>query len=152
MIRSSLRPARETGRHSGRCSGGVRTSGYSEEDCLKFSELYGRTLKDIDEGQIVTGRVLAIANQEVVVRHRIQVGRHDSRSRNSACLPVVKVGDTGRRVPRFHGGPGRPADSLEEEGRFHARVGPVIDESTTRPTTSQGRAACAGSRAASSST
>jgi small subunit ribosomal protein S1 len=41
--------------------------GYSEEDYRKFSDLYSRTLKDIDEGQIVTGRVLAISNQEVVV-------------------------------------------------------------------------------------
>lgn len=42
-------------------------SDYSEDDYQKFSDLYSRTLKDIDEGQIVTGRVLAIANQEVVV-------------------------------------------------------------------------------------
>jgi small subunit ribosomal protein S1 len=40
---------------------------YSVEEFQKFSDLYGRTLKDIDEGQIVTGRVLAITNQEVVV-------------------------------------------------------------------------------------
>jgi small subunit ribosomal protein S1 len=65
---------------------------YSEEDFKKFSDLYGRTLKDIDEGQIVTGRVLAIANQEVVV----DIG---FKSEGTILLeefgvpPEVKVGD-----------------------------------------------------------
>lgn len=66
--------------------------GYSEEEYLKFSELYGRTLKDIDEGQIVTGRVLAIANQEVVV----DIGFKSEGTiplEEFGMPPVVKVGD-----------------------------------------------------------
>ena len=42
-------------------------SGYSDDEYQKFSDLYSRTLQDIDEGQIVTGRVLAVTNQEVVI-------------------------------------------------------------------------------------
>jgi small subunit ribosomal protein S1 len=66
--------------------------GYSEEEYLKFSDLYGRTLKDIDEGQIVTGRVLAIANQEVVV----DIGFKSEGTiplEEFGMPPVVKVGD-----------------------------------------------------------
>jgi small subunit ribosomal protein S1 len=66
--------------------------GYSEEEYQKFSELYGRTLTDIDEGQIVTGRVLAIANQEVVV----DIGFKSEGTiplEEFGVPPMVKVGD-----------------------------------------------------------
>ena len=42
-------------------------SEYSEEEYQHFVDLYSRTLKDIDEGQIVAGRVLAITKTDVVV-------------------------------------------------------------------------------------
>jgi small subunit ribosomal protein S1 len=65
---------------------------YSDEEFQKFSDLYGRTLKDIDEGQIVTGRVLAIANQEVVV----DIGFKSEGTiplEEFGTPPEVKVGD-----------------------------------------------------------
>jgi small subunit ribosomal protein S1 len=65
---------------------------YSDDDFQKFSDLYCRTLKDIDEGQIVTGRVLAIANQEVVV----DIGFKSEGTiplEEFGSPPEVKVGD-----------------------------------------------------------
>ncbi len=65
---------------------------YSDDDFQKFSDLYCRTLKDIDEGQIVTGRVLAIANQEVVV----DIGFKSEGTiplEEFGMPPEVKVGD-----------------------------------------------------------
>jgi len=59
-------------------------SEYSEDDFQKFSDLYSRTLKDIDEGQIVTGRVLAISNQEVVV---------DIGFKSEGTIPLEEFGD-----------------------------------------------------------
>jgi small subunit ribosomal protein S1 len=40
---------------------------YSEEEYQHFVELYSRTLVDIEEGQIVQGRILAISDKDVVV-------------------------------------------------------------------------------------
>ncbi|MBN2104117.1 30S ribosomal protein S1 [bacterium] len=40
---------------------------YSEEEYQRFVDLYSRTLIDIEEGQIVQGRVLAITDKDVVV-------------------------------------------------------------------------------------
>ena len=40
---------------------------YSAEEYQHFVDLYSRTLKDIEEGQIVSGRVLAISKSDVVV-------------------------------------------------------------------------------------
>jgi small subunit ribosomal protein S1 len=40
---------------------------YSDEDYARFVELYDRTLNQISEGQIVTGRVLAITEREIFV-------------------------------------------------------------------------------------
>jgi small subunit ribosomal protein S1 len=65
---------------------------YSDEEFQKFSDLYTRTLNDIDEGQIVTGRVLAIANQEVVV----DIGFKSEGTiplEEFGVPPEVKVGD-----------------------------------------------------------
>ena len=42
-------------------------SEYSEEEYKHFVELYSRTLVDIEEGQIVQGRILAISDKDVVV-------------------------------------------------------------------------------------
>jgi small subunit ribosomal protein S1 len=65
---------------------------YSDDEFQKFSDLYGRTMKDIDEGQIVTGRVLAIVNQEVVV----DIGFKSEGTiplEEFGMPPEVKVGD-----------------------------------------------------------
>ncbi|MBN1781697.1 30S ribosomal protein S1 [bacterium] len=40
---------------------------YSQEEYDRFVDLYSRTLKDIEEGQIVQGRILAITDKDVVV-------------------------------------------------------------------------------------
>lgn len=40
---------------------------YTEEEYQRFYELYSRTMKQIDEGQIVTGRILAVTKNDVVV-------------------------------------------------------------------------------------
>ncbi len=40
---------------------------YSEEEYQHFVDLYSRTLVDIEEGQIVQGRILAITDKDVVV-------------------------------------------------------------------------------------
>ena len=42
-------------------------SEYSEEEYQHFVDLYSRTLIDIEEGQIVQGRILAISDKDVVV-------------------------------------------------------------------------------------
>lgn len=68
-------------------------SEYSEEEYQHFVDLYSRTLKDIDEGQIVAGRVLAITKSDVVV---------DIGFKSEGTVPVeefrniedVKIGDS----------------------------------------------------------
>jgi small subunit ribosomal protein S1 len=40
---------------------------YSDEEYQKYVELYDRTLRDITEGQVVEGRVLAITEKDVLV-------------------------------------------------------------------------------------
>lgn len=42
-------------------------SEYSEDEYLKFVELYDKTLSDIKEGEIVLGRILAVNNQDVMI-------------------------------------------------------------------------------------
>lgn len=57
---------------------------YSEEEFRRFSELYSRTLKNIEEGQIVTGRVLAITDKDVVV---------DIGFKSEGTIPLEEFGD-----------------------------------------------------------
>ena len=45
----------------------IEENEYSEEEYQRFVDLYSRTLIDIEEGQIVQGRVLAITDKDVVV-------------------------------------------------------------------------------------
>ncbi len=67
-------------------------SEYSEDELSRFKELYETTLSEIDEGQIVIGRVLAITGQEVLV---------DIGFKSEGTIPIeefgtppeVKVGD-----------------------------------------------------------
>jgi len=65
---------------------------YSDEEYQRFVEFYDRTLSDINEGQIVVGKVLAVTEQEVLV----DIG---FKSEGSISLeefgdpPEVKVGD-----------------------------------------------------------
>jgi len=40
---------------------------YSDEEYQKFVDLYDRTLRDISEGQVVDGRILAITDKDVLV-------------------------------------------------------------------------------------
>lgn len=66
--------------------------GYTEEEYNRFVELYERTLTDINEGQIVEGRVLSITDKDVIV---------DIGFKSEAAIPIeefestpdVKVGD-----------------------------------------------------------
>ncbi|MBI3324852.1 MAG: 30S ribosomal protein S1 [Candidatus Omnitrophica bacterium] len=64
----------------------------SSEESWSLPDLYARSLKDINEGQIVTGRVIAIARQEVV----IDIGYKSEGSIPLAEFPdaaTLKVGD-----------------------------------------------------------
>lgn len=66
--------------------------GYTEEEYNRFVELYERTLTDINEGQIVEGRVLSMTEKDVIV---------DIGFKSEAAIPIdefetmpdVKIGD-----------------------------------------------------------
>lgn len=57
---------------------------YTEEEYNRFQELYDRTLGDIQQGQIVEGRVLAITNQDVLV---------DIGFKSEGTIPLEEFGD-----------------------------------------------------------
>ncbi|HDQ44263.1 MAG TPA: 30S ribosomal protein S1 [bacterium] len=57
---------------------------YSQEEYNHFVDLYSRTLKDIEENQIVQGRVLAVTNSDVVV---------DIGFKSEGTVPLEEFGD-----------------------------------------------------------
>ena len=57
---------------------------YSEEEYQHFVDLYSRTLKNIDEHQIVSGRVLAVTSNDVVV---------DIGFKSEGTVPIEEFGD-----------------------------------------------------------
>ncbi len=65
---------------------------YSEEEFQRFAELYERTLSEINEGQIVEGRVLTITEKDVIVdigfKSEAAIPKEEFESN-----PDVKIGD-----------------------------------------------------------
>ncbi len=57
---------------------------YSDEEYQRFVEFYDRTLNDINEGQIVVGRVLAVTDQDVLV---------DIGFKSEGSIPIEEFGD-----------------------------------------------------------
>jgi len=57
---------------------------YTEEEYQHFVDLYSRTLKNIDEHQIVSGRVLAITSNDVVI---------DIGFKSEGTVPLEEFGD-----------------------------------------------------------
>ena len=57
---------------------------YSEEEYQRFVEFYDRTLSDINEGQIVVGKVLSVTDQDVLV---------DIGFKSEGSIPLEEFGD-----------------------------------------------------------
>jgi small subunit ribosomal protein S1 len=102
--------------------GGSEGSSMSYEDLLN---LYDESMRNLAEGEVVTGRVIDVTNNDVIVdvgykseglipleefrRSRRQDPRRDRRPRRGA--------------PREHRGPGRPRPALQDQGRADEGLG-----------------------------